>query len=176
MYCEQRNYPLGYKLLCYANQRQPLLNYTLQFPAAAVDVSSCCAGETQCKPPSSKRRASSLPKGAWGEFSSCAALHSGVILKGRRLQCSPSACRRVLPIQALITLQTINAGSWLGGAPAARGRLALGDVKGFSRFILISLEFCCCGELEQSSDEVKMLIFLNTASHFFCFHTTLHSE
>lgn len=31
-----------------------LLNYTLQFPAAAVDVSSCCIAESQQKPSSSK--------------------------------------------------------------------------------------------------------------------------
>ena len=55
---------------------------------------------------------------------------------------------------------------WLRGTLTDRVGLALVDVKVFSRFILISLEFCHCRELEQSSDKVKMLVFLDTTSHF----------
>lgn len=106
VYREQQNYPLGYKLLCYANHRQPLLlNYTLQFPAAAVDANSCCVAETQQKPPSIKGRAFSLPKGAVMKgFPSCYALGSEIIPKDQRLP-SPLAFRSAVRIQALTTFK-----------------------------------------------------------------------
>lgn len=51
----------------------------------------------------------------------------------------------------------------------ARVHFACVDVRTFSGLILISSGFCHSGELVQSSDEVKVLVFLNATSHFLLF-------
>lgn len=70
VYHEWQNYPPGYKLSCYANHRQPLLlNYTLQFPAAAVDGNSCRMAERQRKAPAARGGLFPAEGSCEGEFS-----------------------------------------------------------------------------------------------------------